>query len=51
MTRTTDQRRAYARRRMSLAVDRQIVATLDQDKTSAGRWVLAWARLARITVT
>lgn len=51
MTRTAHQRRAYALRRMSRAVDRQIVATLDQDKARAGCWVLAWARLAGISVT
>jgi hypothetical protein len=51
MIRTAHQRRAYALRRMSRAVDRQIVAKLDQDKARAGRWVIAWARLAGITVT
>jgi hypothetical protein len=46
---TAHQRRAYAARRMSLAVDRQILAPLDQDKARAGRWVLAWAALAGLT--
>lgn len=51
MSRTAEQRRVYARRRLSLAVDRQIVATSDKVKARAGRWVLAWARLAGISVT
>lgn len=51
MLRTAEQRRAYACRRLSLAVDRQIVATNDEVKARAGRWVLAWARLAGISLT
>ena len=38
-------RRAYARRRMSLAVDRQITSS-GEAKARAGRWVLAWAKVA-----
>lgn len=37
-------RRAYARRRMSLAVDRQIMGD-----AQAGRWVIAWAQVAGLT--
>lgn len=38
-------RRAYARRRMSVAVDRQITSE-GTAKARAGRWVIAWARVA-----
>jgi hypothetical protein len=40
-------RRAYALRRMSLAVDRQITAHVDDEKNKAGLWVMAWARVAK----
>lgn len=43
----TEARRAYARRRMTLAVDRQILAS-GGAKERAGRWVIAWARVARL---
>jgi hypothetical protein len=43
---TQHQRKAYALRRMSLAVDRQIVASFEDEKSKAGRWVSAWARFA-----
>jgi hypothetical protein len=36
------QRRAYAARRMSKAVDRAILATADVDREQARRWVEAW---------
>lgn len=42
---TPDQRRAYARRRMSLAVDRVIVR---RDPVRAALWAAAWARVAGI---
>jgi hypothetical protein len=42
------QRKAYAMRRMSLAVDRVIVARLDSDKHRASRWVRAWASVAGV---
>lgn len=41
-------RQSYARRRMSLAVDRQIVAGSVTEKAQAGRWVLVWAARAGI---
>lgn len=44
----TRDRQSYARRRMSLAVDRQIVAGNLAEKAKAGRWVLLWASVARI---
>lgn len=42
------QRRAYAARRMSVAVDRTILATTSADKTQAARWVKAWRQAAGI---
>jgi len=36
------QRRAYAARRMSEAVDRAILATTNFEKDQAARWVEAW---------
>lgn len=42
------QRKAYALRRMSLAVDRLIVSKSGYDKHRASRWVLAWACLAGV---
>lgn len=38
-------RHAYARRRMSVAVDRQITSE-GAAKERAGRWVIAWAAVA-----
>lgn len=40
------QRRAYALRRLSLAVDRQIRATDQAQKEQAGRWAAAWGTKA-----
>ena len=40
------QRRAYAERRASLAVDRMIRATQPADEEHAIRWVNAWAAVA-----
>jgi len=40
---TPDQKRVYAARRMSLAVDRVIVR---RDPVRAAKWVTAWARAA-----
>jgi hypothetical protein len=45
MKRSKEERQAYAQRRMSLAIDRQIVASDEPAKQQARRWVLAWARL------
>lgn len=38
------QRRAYALRRMNMAVDRGILASTEQDKARAATWVMLWAR-------
>ena len=43
-----DQRRAYAMRRLSLAVDRTIRATQPADEERAMRWVEAWAVIAKL---
>lgn len=42
MRRDKHQRRAYALRRMSLAVDRVIRASDKADKDRAAKWVAAW---------
>ena len=42
------QRRLYASRRMSLAVDRMIRAKDKVQKDQAARWVTAWATAAGI---
>lgn len=42
------QRRAYAARRASLAVDRLIRAQSLDEKLRAGHWADAWGRLAGI---
>lgn len=47
MKRDKYQRRAYAARRMSLAVDRLIRAS-NQAKANAKKWVNAWASSAGI---
>jgi hypothetical protein len=44
--RDSHQRRAYAMRRLSLAVDRMIRATQPADEERAMRWVDAWAAVA-----
>lgn len=46
MKKDIHQRRAFALRRVSRAVDRMIVATAQIDKERAARWVQAWARVA-----
>ena len=45
---TKYQRRAYAMRRVSCAVDRQITANSEDEKNKAGLWVMAWARVAKV---
>ena len=45
---TQYQRKAYALRRMSRAVDRQIITSVEDEKTKAGLWVMAWARFAKL---
>jgi hypothetical protein len=42
MKRDFFQRRAYAARRLSVAVDRGILATSPADREQARRWVEAW---------
>lgn len=42
-------RRAYALRRLSKAVDRQITAE-GEAKARAGRWVLRWAKVAGLSI-
>ena len=46
--RDSDQRRAYAMRRLSLAVDRTIRAAQPADEERAMRWVEAWAVVAKL---
>ncbi|WP_176318012.1 hypothetical protein [Burkholderia vietnamiensis] len=48
MRRDTHQRRAYALRRMSKAVDRVICGRTESDKARASRWAVAWARVAGV---
>lgn len=48
MKRDRHQRVSYALRRMSLAVDRNIVATDQDGKAIAARWATAWAKIAGI---
>ena len=48
MRRDIHQRRDYARRRASLAVDRMIRATTPGEKAQAARWAAAWGRKAGI---
>lgn len=42
MRSTRYQKRAYAMRRLSRAVDRMIVSKTEADKARAARWVMAW---------
>lgn len=42
------QRQAYARKRLSQAVDRLILAHDFQQKESAKRWVNAWKKIAAL---
>jgi hypothetical protein len=44
--RDSHQRRVYAMRRLSLAVDRMIRATQPADEEQAMRWVDAWSTVA-----
>lgn len=46
MRRNTPQRQAYALRRLSLAVDRQIRAKTPEEKALATRWAAAWGNKA-----
>jgi hypothetical protein len=48
MKRDKYQRRAYACRRMSLAVDRSIRAANPAEKAQAKRWAEAWAKAGGI---
>ena len=50
MRKNQHQRKAYALRRMSRAVDRQIVAS-PADKQRLAKWVRAWAKVAGIRST
>lgn len=45
-TRDLHQRRAYAARRASLAVDRLIIAQSLDEKIMASKWAKAWMRFA-----
>lgn len=49
--RNTHQRRMYASRRASLAVDRMIRARSSAEEIAAGRWALAWGSLARFSAS
>lgn len=44
------QRRAYAARRVSLAVDRMILAMQPADEQQAMRWAKAWAKRAGLSI-
>lgn len=46
--RNTHERRTYAARRMSLAVDRLIVAVNMKEKEFAAKWIAAWSIVAGI---
>jgi hypothetical protein len=48
MKRTIHQRIAAALRRLSLAVDRSIVATTEVEKQKAKAWANAWAKAAKL---
>lgn len=48
MKRDHHQRIAYGLGRMSRAADRVICARSDQDRARAKKWVLAWARVAKV---
>ncbi len=43
-----DQKRLYASKRLSKAVDRGIVATSEAEKAQAKKWVLAWNLVAKV---
>lgn len=45
--RDSDQRRSYAARRFSLAVDRLIMATQPADRDKARQWADLWGKLAK----
>lgn len=48
MKKTEHQRRAYALRRLSRAVDRSIVSTDEHEKLQAKKWATLWARKAKL---
>lgn len=48
IVRDLHQRRAYAARRASLAVDRLILAKSDVDLAKAARWAELWGKVARL---
>jgi hypothetical protein len=47
MKKDRHQRRAYAMRRMSLAVDRGITASTPEAKARAAQWAAAWRAVTR----
>jgi hypothetical protein len=50
MRRDKHQRKAYALRRLSKAVDRSINAKSDDEKAMAKKWAQAWGRNANSTL-
>lgn len=48
MKRDQHQRIAYALARVSRAVDRGIRAVTDREKAQSRKWVLAWAKVAKL---
>ena len=48
MKRDRHQKIAYGFKRMSRAADRVIRSRSTQDKARARRWVLAWAKVAKL---
>ena len=48
--RDSDQRRAYAMRRLSLAVDRMVLAKQPADEDQAMRWVDVWSLVAGLAL-
>lgn len=49
MKRDQHQRVAYGLARVSRAADRGIRAGSDQEKAQSRKWLLAWAKVARLT--
>ena len=48
MKHTREQKRFYASKRLSKAVDRGIVATSEAEKAQAKKWFLAWNLVAKL---
>lgn len=44
----TPEQRHYALKRVSKAVDRQIMATTEEERHISTKWINAWARVAGI---